>query len=164
MGTPTFDVIAETTLTSASASVTFSSLNTLAAGYRDLIVMVDLTSTSNVQVRSRINGDSGSNYQFVEMEGDGSSASGGFGARTQIDCNDSTVQSGHSYNCILQFFDVATTDRHKNILVRSNNASSETKAAGIRWMNLSAITSIEIFTPSNTYPVGSNFKLIGIVA
>ena len=66
------DVLAETVLTSSASSVTFSSLDTLAAGYQHLqvrFVARDSFSANDRAVDVRINGDSVDKYSSHRLLG-----------------------------------------------------------------------------------------------
>jgi hypothetical protein len=62
--------LANITLGSAAASVTFSSI---VGTYRDLLLVSQLGHVSNNDIRIRFNSDTGSNYNMVYSAGDGGS-------------------------------------------------------------------------------------------
>jgi hypothetical protein len=64
MPTPTYTPLANVTLGATAATVTFGSIP---ATMRDLVVIVNGTTSSNVFTGLRFNSDSGSNYTFVRM-------------------------------------------------------------------------------------------------
>lgn len=68
----TYDPIATTTLGSAAASITFSSIS---SAYTDLRLVMTQTNTDNVSPRLRLNSDTGSNYSITILEGQGTAAS-----------------------------------------------------------------------------------------
>jgi hypothetical protein len=68
----TYEPIATTTLGSAAATVTFSSIS---GAYTDLIVVANLAqSAGSNSLRFRLNGDTGSNYSATILRGYGSTA------------------------------------------------------------------------------------------
>ena len=70
--TATYDCIATTTLSSAQSSVTFSSIS---GSYTDLIIISDaILASGNDALGLRFNSDSGSNYSYTFMYGNGTSA------------------------------------------------------------------------------------------
>jgi len=80
----TYEPIATTTLGSATASVTFSSLGS----YTDIVLVCSVQSASSgdARINIRFNGDTASNYSGTFMYGDGSAAgSGRDTSRTSID-------------------------------------------------------------------------------
>ena len=76
----TYTPITSNTLTSATASVTFSSIS---GTYTDLVLVVSAQSAStNVDLAMRFNSDSGTNYSNTRLYGTGSAA--GSGTRTLL--------------------------------------------------------------------------------
>jgi hypothetical protein len=160
MPTPTYTPLANITLGSSAASVTFSSIS---QSYRDLVLVVQAKNTTGgTGLRGRFNGDTGSNYSFVLMDGDGSSAASvavsgqnvlSFGTNSTAD----NIQ-------IINVMDYSATDKHKTVLVRANGASSSVTAFADRWANTASITTFLIFPESNSFASGSTFALYGIAA
>jgi microcompartment protein CcmK/EutM len=71
--TATYEKIATTTLGSAQASTTFS---TISGAYTDLVLIVAGVTTSGTEaVAVQVNGDTGSNYSRTVLLGNGSAAS-----------------------------------------------------------------------------------------
>ena len=162
MPTPTYTPIASTTLSSATQTVTFSSIP---ATYRDLIVIVDCSATANTGVNGiRLNGDSGANYSQVAMLGNGSSAlsytsSGNTSIFTE------TQTSTNRTNTIINIMDYSATNKHKSLLIRGNNSATGTDAVAARWANTAAVTSLEVRNTGITnFSIGSVFSLYGVIA
>jgi hypothetical protein len=159
MPTSTYDLVASSTLGSAVATVTFSSIPST---YRDLVLIVGATSSVNAQMRVRPNGLT-TNQRSISAEGNGSaSASVGFSDLGQLSQFNyfgtaPTIQ-------IVQFFDYAQTDKHKSVLIRMNRADTGTAMMAGRWASTTAITSIDIFNDSGNFSIGSTFHLYGIAA
>jgi hypothetical protein len=160
MPTPTYDLIASTTVASISTSVTFSSLP--ASGYRDLIVIVAGTGDGDSFIRPRFNGDSGNNYNRVQMRGTGSAAF----SETQTNQTDMIWGKLESNNGLVigQIFDYATTDKHKTVLTRGNATGERVEAWANRWASTSAITSIEIRGTGTGIAVGTVISIYGIAS
>ena len=166
MPTATYDLIASNVLGSSAASVTFSSIP---ATYRDLIVVVEASSSgaSNTNGRLTFNSDTGNNYNWVLMIGDGSSATSASSSNTS---NIIILESATSTRRVLgiaQIQDYSATDKHKSTLGRYGNAATATTAAAGRWANTAAITSVTIEAFSGTglqWASGSSFYLYGIVS
>ena len=158
----TYDLLDSTTLTSSASSVTFSSLDTVAAGYRDLILVVSGTNATGDQtLRIQINGDTGSNYYSVRMNGSGSTAtSNALSAQDNVQLG---VFGTTQAVCITQIMDYSATDKHKTLLSRGDIAASSTRATAGRWANTSAITSIYVYG-SNSYNFAATFSLYGIAS
>lgn len=171
MPTPTYDLIASNVLSSATSSVTFSSIP---ATYRDLIVVALGVSTgdfSNMFIR--FNADTGSNYNAVYMTGNGSSTGSSAPSNQTslyIANNAAYAANGNAIQAIISIMDYSATDKHKTVLARSNaiNASfGGTEAVAGRWASTSAINSVEIRNQSGNgflFASGSTFYLYGIVS
>jgi len=160
MPTPTYTPLATVTLGSSASSVTFSSIP---ATYRDLIIVLDGTSSQTDSGCVRFNGDSGNNYSTVLMGGNGSTT-----------FSDSIPNSSKAFfgtkftnrtNAIIQVMDYSATDKHKTFLARESTAQNEVRADCARWANTAAITSIELshFGATN-FSTGSTFSLYGVIA
>jgi hypothetical protein len=165
MPTSTYDLIASNVLGSTSTSVTFSSLDTVAAGYRDLVLVCQTTSDSP-QMNLRFNSDSGANYNRVIAQGNGSVASStsSTNATALVLGGDAQNQPSNPMLTIVAIFDFQTTDKHKSILVRANQADTGTTMTAGRWASTTAITSLTILSGTNPFKVGSSFYLYGIVS
>jgi hypothetical protein len=158
MPTPTYTPLANVTLASGSGSVTFSSIP---ATYRDLILIIDGTSTVVTSLYIRANGDTGANYTFVRMVGNGTSTSSNSGTENGfIQAAMDTVKSSN----IVQIMDYSATDKHKTSLVRQNLINYQAVAAAEIWANTAAITSLVVAGISGSFNAGSTFSLYGVIA
>jgi len=175
----TYTPIATTTLGSAAASYTFSSIPST---YTDLILVASCQSTSSSPADSRCfvqvgNGsvDTGSNYSHTDLYGTGSAA-GSYreSNRTQIDqiVYNATSNNGEFAVITYQFMNYANTSTYKTVLQRGNqNLNSQgTTYVGAQvslWRSTSAINTIKIYTggPSaGNWSAGSTFTLYGIAS
>lgn len=162
-GVSAYVPLANITLGSSAASVTFSSIS---QAYRDLVFVVNATASSGTpNLAFQFNGDTASNYTVVTMEGTGSvtsSASGSlaFGV-TGVNSPDLSTTIGSS---IIQVMDYTATDKHKTSLGRGNNTANGVTAAATRWANTAAITSVLLKPNSSTFAAGSTFALYGVSA
>lgn len=153
--------LANLTLGSAQASVTFASIPT--SGYRDLRLVMTGTSVGNPDLTMRINGDTGSNYYRVFMQGTGSSAGSSSATETamQVSSNSVWLTSNQS-NLLIDFMDSSATDKHKSVLIRFDNSALGTSATAGRWGNTTAITSIQLL--GSSFATGTTFSLYGVSA
>jgi hypothetical protein len=163
MPTPTYTPLATVTLGSSASSVTFSSIP---ATYRDLVLVLHALGSTTIEARMRFNGDTGSNYSFVGMIGDGTGAtSPSTASRVNIILSSAARATVTDYLQVkASVMDYSATDKHKTVLSRSNQAAGATEAFANRWANTSAITSLEIATDTGTWAVGSTFNLFGIAS
>ena len=162
MATPTYDLLDSVTLSSSASSVTFSSID---QSYRDLVLIVEAlgNASSAANVLVTFNSDSGSNYTYLGMSGNGSTASAFTGTSTSISGfgSDGTTRVLSSF----QINDYSATDKHKPVLVRANQPGSVVQARVARWANTSAITTVTITDNlANGYSVGSTFYLYAIAS
>ncbi len=162
--TATYDKIATTTLGSAASSYTFS---TISGSYTDLILVFSTKLTSGSDgVNMQFNGDTGSNYSFTYLSGNGTSASSFRYANTaniKAAFNGvPTTADGHL--SIVQVNNYSNSTTYKTALVRDNNANNGTGAIVGTWRNTAAVTSIVLTAVSSTFTAGSTFTLYGIKA
>lgn len=164
MPTATYTPIASTTLSSSQSTVTFSNLDTAAAGMRDLILVMRATgATGGGNFRLAFN-SSTANFTRVYMTGSGSSASSGSQSDSLITDN-AFWNTTSATMSIVHIFDFSQTNKHKSVLARSDNAANGTDANALRWANTSAITSITIDSNlSSQFASGSTFSLWGVIA
>ena len=157
----TYVAIAEQTLGTAAASVTFSSIS---GAYTDLVLIINAASSSAASCRLRFNGDTATNYSDTRLYGDGTSATSDIlTSRDHINCGDFSTTSINSNQVIsIQNYSNATT--YKTVLTRSNIPASYVFANVSTWRSTSAITSIVVFPASGNLVTGSTFTLYGIAA
>jgi hypothetical protein len=155
--TAKFTVLGNTTLATASASVTFSSIP---GGYKDLVLVVSVATTSGTARQDlRFNNDTGTNYSYVYMRGDGSASSSAATGETKT--YSGLVLNGGQGVFISEIMDYSATNKHKTMLTRSNPSNYGVWAFANRWANTSAINQIELLSGA-TYPAGSTFRLLGV--
>jgi hypothetical protein len=164
MPTPTYDLIATTTLAAATSSVVFGSLPQT---YRDLIIVVN-GSTLGGGVNYRVNGDTGNNYSYVGMRNNGSSPSSEAGTLSVFLGQNASATSGTRLMNIFQIMDYSATDKHKTGLARatsnqSSNSADVAEVNAVRWANTAAITSLTVVS-SVDFSIGSTFNLYGVIS
>ena len=159
----TYEPIATNTLTSNTATVTFSSIS---SAYTDLVIVIaDAKNlTGNSDVFMRFNSDSGTNYSGTMIYGDGSAA-----ASTRRSSSDAIIpnyfnflnsSAATQFNINIQNYSNSTT--YKTVLWRDNRAAQATEAGVGLWRNTAAITSIVFTLSSSSYVTGTTFTLYGI--
>lgn len=163
MPTATYTPLANITLAnSTNASVTFSSIP---ATYRDLVVIVNaIASVSNIQARFRLNGDTGTNYSYVRMSGNGTTATSvGITALSlgQLSAIAAATTTG-ALQIKMDILDYTQTNKHKTIISRADQPANATEAFSNRWASTAAVTSVTILTNSGNWAIGSTFALYGI--
>lgn len=152
----TFEAIATQTLGSAAASVTFSSIPST---YTDLVLVIDAIGSDGSYLR--FNSDSGSNYSYTRIYGDGTSAVSGR-ATAQIYQETSIGLLTNRQFTTVNVMNYANTTTNKTSLTRITNPSSFVAAYVSLWRSTSAITSITFGIQTGTYSAGSVFSIYGI--
>jgi hypothetical protein len=159
----TYEKIATSTLGSAQASYTFTSIpNT----YTDLVLIVNGKTTGSggyTALSVRLNSDSGNNYSRTGMYGAGGSAS----AFIQSGISSSFITIGQAANnfgsAIVNFQDYSNATTYKTFLSTENYSSLVIYSTVSLWRNTNAITSITLSgTGGHDIASGSIFNLYGI--
>jgi len=156
----TYTPIATTTLGSAAATVTFSSIS---GSYTDLILVADTQNASGADnFLLNFNSDTGSNYSVTRLNGNGTSASSSRATnQTVLQCGE--VNSTRS-TTIVHIMNYSNSTTYKTTITRQNTASASVAANVNLWRSTAAITSILISTSSYNFSAGSQFTLYGIQA
>jgi len=169
-----FESIATTTLATATASVTFSSIP---ATYKHLQIRIiskeSGTGTGGPNVVASLNSDTTyTNYRSHYLTGNGSSSSSGSVQASGYYCLvGNTATSNASYTSmfgvmVLDVLDYANTSKYKTLRGlwgHDRNGSGEVGIDSSVWMNTAAITSISFSIAGGTNFVQySHFALYGI--
>lgn len=160
----TYEKIATTTLGSAAATVTFSSIS---SAYTDLVIVATLKmNTVAEDPWMRFNGDSGSNYSVTTLWGNGTTAgSVRFSSQNQIRLNYATdpAPAGGTY-LIVNIQNYSNTTTYKTALSKIGLASDALDTVVGLWRNTSAINEVSFsLANSVSYGTGSTFTLYGIL-
>jgi hypothetical protein len=172
VGGQTYELISTTVLGGTAASVTFSNLGDYASTYKHLqvryAIRTDRSGFSSDTVITRFNGDTGSNYAWHRIWGDGSSVQSDAGT-TQTFMRSSITSAALS---TANAFSAGFTDvldpysTTKNKTIRSLNGNIDQSFiflwSGL-WINTSSLTSITLSSQNAANLVaGSRFSLYGI--
>ena len=138
----TYEKIATTTLGSAAANITFSSIT---GSYTDLVLIVQGGgSSSGYNFCIRFNSDTGSNYSVTRLRGNGSTASSDRGSNLSYIYTESMTTNTDS-NFIININNYSNSNTYKTALIRANNVPDSRMGASVGlWRNTAAITSISI--------------------
>jgi len=161
----TYTPIASQTLSSATSSVTFTSIP---QGYTDLVVVIGYkaATTNYPTLRLSFNG-SATGYSGTQLYGTGSTAASN---RTSNAAYISIARAvgvpqtiGNTGTIIINLQNYSNTTTYKTVLARANASDTGTEADVGLWQNTSAITSFSIDSPtSNDFASGSTFSIYGI--
>jgi hypothetical protein len=167
--TGTYTLINSSTLTSATANVTFSSIP---ATYTDLLLIINAQSvqaTTYDNVIIQFNADTGSNYSRTRINAYSGGVAGEFNGATTSHLVGPITGTSFSSSIfspsITNILDYANTTTYKTALWRSNSQDGYVQLGAGLWSSTSAIASIKISTLSTSnLASGSTFKLYGIEA
>ncbi len=160
----TYTPIATNTLTSATGSVTFSSIS---GTYTDLYIICSVfAAAGGTAIYVQYNGDTAINYSHTIIYGNGSSA---FSERQS---NNKYIRVGGRYGlsttnstiCRINVMNYANTTTNKTLISRGDLASSELESTVGLWRSTAAITSVSIVADGGTFATGSTFTIYGIKA
>lgn len=162
--TATYSKIASYTIPSAVSSYTFSSIP---GTYTDLVLVSNPKVSSNQEaVQVQFNGDTGNNYSFTQLYGDGTSASSSRAASLgYIYLSNGTSATNYGTG-VFNIFDYSNTTTYKTVIGRFNEAAYVAWSDAGLWRSTAAITSITLTVSgtSKTLSTGSTFTLYGIEA
>jgi hypothetical protein len=163
---PTYEPIATTTLGSAAASITFSSIP---ATYTDLrLVWTVRASSTSVFPYVTFNNDSGTNYSWPRLYGDGTSAlSQRNNDRAYIGVLWMTAISNATdqFNLLtMDVFSYAGSTFKTTLTTASGdkNGSGTVEMAAALWRSTSAINRLDLTASSSTWAAGTTATLYGI--
>lgn len=155
---PTYDLISRTTLSSAAASVTLSSIT---GSYADLICIVSgKNSASSARIDVQFNSDTATNYSYTRLQGDGTSATSNRGTSTAyiiigtLTTNQNTV--------IAQINDYANSTTYKTSISRWNASDGTVGSSVGLWRSTSAINAIKFSAGADNLAAGTIISLFGI--
>ena len=160
----TYTPIATTTLASAVASYTFSSI---AATYTDLVLIVQSAATLG-DLKLQFNSDTATNYSATYLGGDGTTAGStrlATQANIQVDAYAAVTTTLGASIHILNIFNYANTTTYKTMISRGSTAAYGVDAVvGIWRATPAAINAIKLFPSTGNFSIGSTFSLYGITA
>ena len=162
--TATYDCIATTTITTNTATVSFTSIS---ANYTDLILIANVDQAAgNNSLRFRLNNDSGSNYSATVIYGNGTSAISSRFTNETSGLSYASANTERDSIYIVQFMNYSNSTTYKTILSRSNRASGDVAADVNLWRNTAAINRIDLAMggsfPTNDFADTTTLTLYGI--
>ena len=163
--------IASTTLSTATNTITFSSIP---ADYTHLQLRVlsksSVTGTGGYQdISMNVNSDTGANYSWHELNANGTTASAyGTGSASLIRIADNPgAYVANSFGAaIIDFVDYANVNKYKTFrCLWGFDGNGDQQRISLRsgnWRSNSAITSITLTNPSYNFTTYSSFSLYGV--
>jgi hypothetical protein len=160
----TYDPIATQTLASPAASVSFSSIS---GTYTDLVIVISAQGASGASsaINAYFNADTASNYSYIQLSGDGSSAGSSENINsTRMRIGWSAVSSAFG-TTIYHIQNYSNTTTNKTSISRINDSASITGAVVNLWRSTAAVTGITMnLNSAANFNTGSTFTLYGIKA
>jgi len=160
----TYTPIATNTLASNTGTVTFSSIPST---YTDVVLVMNIKGTVDSIPYIRLNSDTGTNYSYTNIEGNGTSATSGRSSSQSfmfITNSSQYTSNNFSFNNISHFMNYSNTSVNKTVLSRTNAAASATEIYAGLWRSTSAIDTISISAYDGSLAIGSTFTIYGIKA
>jgi hypothetical protein len=157
----TYSTVATTTLSTSPGSYTFSSIPST---YTDLEIVVVGYQTISSDLYLRINGDTGTQYSYTIIKGNGSTATSSRGTSQSYIAlgNLGDTANGVAKISVMNY---SNTTTRKTVLARVGNAALETVATvGLYRSGTGAITDITIGSGSGGLQSGMMLTLYGITA
>jgi hypothetical protein len=161
-----FTALGNIALTSTQTSITFASIS---QAYRDLFLVITIAGLGSGGIPLiKANNDAGLNYNGTILRSDGTNQNGvninayNYGTQTSL-----YVSNSGSNNTFWDVWmpDYATTDKHKNFMIRSNGAGSGVEMNLSKWNNTTAITSLVLYFGSGqSFGIGTTVALYGVTA
>lgn len=160
-GGGSYDLLETSILSSSAASVTFSNLGNYASDYQHLQIRTVLQSTTGVTISLRMNGDTGSNYTFHRLEGNGSSVYSNAGTGRNNIALGTSSDTGSIFSPFV--VDILDPYQSKNKTVRSFARANGVGLYSGMWINTASLTSLTIFAETGQNLVtNSRFSLYGL--
>ena len=160
----TYEPIATTTLGSAAANISFTSIS---ASYTDIrVVLVGSHESTATTLRMQVNSDTGTNYSYTELIGSGAVATSSKGtSSTRINCGNANFNNTQPSFITVDWFSYAGST-NKTCLITANqdrNGSGSVIITVGLWRSTSAIDTINIFPATGNFATGTTATLYGIL-
>lgn len=165
----TYDAIATTTLGTATASITFSSI---AASWTDLRLVISAVSDAGGAgsgLRIQYNNDTATNYNFTEIYGTGAANATAFAASNDYPglTNAASLSTTIPMLATVDIFSYTGSLYKTNLSTVSNDLNSTSGRIEYMvgmWRSTAAITSIKIYSANPNLGIGTIATLYGIKA
>jgi len=167
-----YDLLETTLISTNTANVTFSSLGSY-SDYKHLQIRITSRTSQNSgtdAVALQLNSDTGSNYAWHRLNGNGSSvASGAVTSQARIHASSTTgnLATANIFGAaVIDILDFSSSN--KNTTVRTLNGVSMPDTPDVRlgsgvWINTAAVTSVTLFSLNGAnFVSGSRLSLYGI--
>jgi hypothetical protein len=156
--------IATTTLASAAASYTFSSIS---SSYTDLVLVINgIVTVNNNTYRMQFNSDTAGNYSWTSV-GATAGGAGSYRAANAAYVPFFIMNAGVAtsiYGCSVNINSYSNTSINKTSIVQATCGNGEVSLVTGLWRSTAAINSITILTSAGNLSAGTTLSLYGITA
>ena len=160
----TYEPIATTTLGSAAATISFTSIS---SAYTDLRVVITGThDTTDATARLQYNSDTSALYSQTQLGGDGATASSSTASGlTRISCGFNTFNQTLPSLLTIDVFSYSGSTNKTCLITQSSdkNGSGQVYRSVGLYRSTSAISSIQLFFTSGNFNTGTTATLYGIL-
>jgi hypothetical protein len=169
--TNSYESIATVTSSGSTSSVTFSSIPSTYKHLQIRILSRSAYAATTDQIYMRLNSDSGTNYSWHYLKGDGASATASGYASDNIIYAATTPAASASANIfgvsIIDILDYGSTNKNKTVRILDGydaNGSGVVELRSSGWYSTSATTSILLanYMAGSNFASGSSFALYGV--
>jgi hypothetical protein len=165
-----FELIQTQILATTTTAVTLSSIPTTFKHLQIRITSRNTTAAASQAITLRMNGDTGSNYAFFHMRGNGFNgvaATSSSQTSMTIGRSPGSTEAANIFAvALVDILDYGNTNKTKSVRSVGARYSSETQIeqVGAHWNSTSAITSIEVAdrAGSTSFAAGTRISLYGI--
>jgi hypothetical protein len=166
-----YESIATATGTGSSGTISFTSIPSTYTHLQIRLMGRSDNAASASDHLLQLNTDTGANYTYHALYGDGS-APGSFGAASTTSNFLGSIPYGLAAAnimgvSVIDILDYASTTKNKTVRVlngHSRNAAGNIYLTSGLWINTAAITSVQIKTNAGNFTTASTFALYGIKA
>ena len=158
----TYEPIATTTLSSAAASIDFTSIS---GSYTDLRVVLVAASDAGASIYCRYNSDTGTNYSSTRLTGNGTAAASASQSNTAVPNSGRMPVSSTIFGLTtIDIFSYAGSTYKTSLIASSSdqNGSGEEFLNVNLWRSTSAITAVNLVPSSGNFVIGTKATLYGI--
>jgi hypothetical protein len=168
--TAAYELISSTILGGTAASVTFSNLGDYSSTYKHLQIrtLARVSGATTETLLIRLNSDTGSNYSWHGLSGNGTSVSS-FALTSNsymgIGIHPGTNSSANIFGpTVIDFLDTYSTTKNKTArsLGGMNGALTTVRLHSGLWQSTSSLTSIQVFSEATNFVAGSRFSIYGL--
>lgn len=163
----TYEPIATTTLGTAAQNITFSSIPSTYTDLRIVITFFKETATSQTSCVVRFNSDTGTNYSFISIYGNGSTAGRTSSTGDTYIYANFFTDATSTYSCFttIDVFSYAGST-YKTVLTTGsgdkNSSGAVERGVGL-WRDTTAINSVTLRSQVGNFAVGTTATVYGIL-